>query len=613
MRRALPLLVVMLACRDPSKSTDTGAAAPLTPRPAAWPFPNAELIDADGHVALPASLPAAATPIPVEHVAWRTGFSPAQTTVFRLDHRLDPASLPGAGDLGEDGSVQLWDLTDGERHPVWAELDAWPDNEDAPVLLVRPAAPLPVGHRVAVVISTDVRTLGGDPLPVRDWYAHVLAGREPPGLEGRAPHYQSLDAQLDALGARPRAVAVDYPIGDPTAPVRHIAHAVGVPGAYSIDTSLDADEHDLPPKAWRRLRGSFTTDNWLLDDATFVLDDAGIPAAQGTVDADLYIHVPESVRDAAPGSAPVWLFGHGIFASPGAYMSMDDDPSGVLDLADQAGAIVVATTWRGLTSSDLLTAVNVGNDFGRLPELTDKLAQGVANNIALSRLVLEGDLLDDPALEGKADPSALWYYGISLGGIEGAVMFANQDRITHGVLHVGGAAWSTMLERSSNWTQFEPLLADGVPDPADRQLLFAVSQLFWDPADPASYAADLRDKQLLWQVALHDEQVPNRTTELLARGVDLTVVTPAPRDTWDVPSSALPVAPPALTWFDPEAPAPAEANRPSPVTRAHSDPRLWDGAKRQTIRFLRADDPGVVEHYCGDAPCSASNPGGPAE
>lgn len=613
MRHALPLLLALLACRDDGEGTDTSATATLTPRPAAWPFPNAELIDENGHVALPTDLPSAETPIPVHRLAWRTGFSPAQTTVFRFPERIDPDSLPSADALGDPGTVQLWDLTDGVQRPAWAELDAWPDNEAPPVLLVRPAEPLPAGHRIAVVVGTGVRTLGGEPLPVQGWYGHVLAGREPPGLEGRAAHYQALDAQLDALGAARRAVAVDFPIDDPTAPMRHIAQTVRVPVAHDIDTVLDADEYALPPKTWRRLTGSFTTDNWLLDDAAFVLDDAGIPAAQGTVEADLYVHVPQSVRDAATGTAPVWLFGHGIFASPAAYMSMDDDPSGVLDLADQAGAIVVATTWRGLTSRDLLTAVNVGNDFGRLPELTDKLAQGVANNLALSRLVLEGDLLDDPALEGKADRSALWYYGISLGGIEGAVMFANQDRISHGVLHVGGAAWSTMLERSSNWAQFEPLVADGVPDPADRQLLFAVSQLFWDPADPASYAADLRDKQLLWQVALHDEQVPNRTTELLARGVEPTVVTPTPREIWDVPSGAPPVAAPAMTWFDPEAAAPPDANRPSPVTRAHSDPRLWDGAKLQTIRFLQADDPGVVEHFCGDAPCSASNPGGAVE
>ena len=612
MRSSLLALVALLGCRDPGTSPDTGATAEEA-RPLAWPFPNAELVDPTGRVSLPTSLPAAATPIPVEHVAWRTGFSPVQTTVFRFEERIDPESLPGIGDVDVPGSVQVWDLTAGTRVPCWAELDAWPEDDATPVLLVRPAAPFPFDHRIAVVVGTDVRTTGGGSLPPEHWYASLLDGREPPGLEGRAAHYQQLDEQLDVLGAPPRVVAVDFPVGDPTAPVRHIAASVGVPEAYAFDRVLDADVHDLPAQTWKRLEGTFTVDDWLLDDTRFVLDDGGIPAPQGTTQAELYVHVPASVRDAAPGTAPVWLFGHGIFASPASYMSFEDDPSGVLDLADRAGAIVVATTWRGLTSSDLLTAVNVGNDFGRLPELTDKLVQGVGNNLALARLVLEGDLLEDPLLEGRADPSSLWYYGISLGGIEGAVMLANQDRISHGVLHVGGAAWSTMLERSSNWSQFEPLVADGVPDPADRQLLFAVSQLFWDPADPAAHAAGLRGRELLWQVALHDEQVPNRTTELLGRAVGLTVAEPAPAETWGLESGPLPVPLPAMTWFDPEAPPPPESNRPAPVTRAHSDPRLWDGAKLQTIRFLQADDPGVVAHYCGDAPCSASNTGSAPE
>ncbi|MEC8424171.1 MAG: hypothetical protein VX000_10360, partial [Myxococcota bacterium] len=140
-------------------------------------------------------------------------------------------------------------------------------------------------------------------------------------------------------------------------------------------------------------------------------------------------------------------------------------------------------------------------------------------------------------------------------------------------------------------------------------LLFAISQLFWDPADPVSYAADLQGRDILWQVAVHDEQVPNRTTELLARGVGMTIALPTPRSPWGVEQGPLPVALPAMTWFDPETSAPPEANRPAPVTRAHSEPRLWEGTKLQTLRFLQADGPGAVLHFCGDTPCSASNTG----
>ena len=141
-------------------------------------------------------------------------------------------------------------------------------------------------------------------------------GVEPVGLEGRARHYRDLDAALETLGATPRAVAVDFPIGDATATVRHVAEQVGIPSSHVFDTVLDADEHDLPPQTWRRLQGTFPVDDWLLDDAHFVLDDAGLPSLQGTAEAELYVHLPASIRDADPGTVPVWLFGHGIFTSP---------------------------------------------------------------------------------------------------------------------------------------------------------------------------------------------------------------------------------------------------------------------------------------------------------
>ena len=119
------------------------------------------------------------------------------------------------------------------------------------------------------------------------------------------------------------------------------------------------------------------------------------------------------------------------------------------ELAERAGAILIGTRWRGMTYTDILTAVNVGNDFGQIQNSHNY--PGVANNVALTRLILEGDLLADPVFEGVADTSQVFYYGISLGGIQGATMMANNPYIEHGVLHVGGGVWSTLLERSSHW------------------------------------------------------------------------------------------------------------------------------------------------------------------
>ena len=69
-------------------------------------------------------------------------------------------------------------------------------------------------------------------------------------------------------------------------------------------------------------------------------------------------------------------------------------------------------------------------------------------------------------------------------------------------------------------------MIDGVPEPADRQLMYSVSQLWWDPVDPATYAAELTELPMLYQYSLGDEQVPNLTTEALARSIELPLLTP---------------------------------------------------------------------------------------
>ncbi|MCP4916340.1 MAG: hypothetical protein GY913_05410 [Proteobacteria bacterium] len=371
---------------------------------------------------------------------------------------------------------------------------------------------------------------------------------------------------------------------------------------------VDDPDH-LPPGIAKKLKGRFTTDSWLADDGTMTLDADGIPAAVGTLEPDLRVYVPESVVDAEPGTVPVWIFGHGIFSHPDNYLDKDDDPNGVIALANEAGAIVVATTWRGLTQPDLAVAISAGNDLAKLRNLGDHMVQGVANTRALVHLVQEGGLRDDPELSGLPDADTLRYYGISLGGIEGAVLVANTPELDAAVLHVGGSAWSTMLERSANWTDFEVLMEYGVPSPAERQHLYAVSQLYWDPVDPAGYAADLAERPALWQESIGDEQVPNLTTRALIRGVGtVTQFEPAVESVYGIPTDSS-GAVPAYVQYDPEVALPSEENRPAPVTGAHGAPRGWAGTTHQTARFLDPNDPGVVEHYCGESPCSASNSG----
>src|SRR5690348_6019835 len=118
------------------------------------PFPNAQLLDKDGFLSL-RDLPAAGdTPIPVERLAWRTGFSPAQVSVLRLPD-ISPDAFPSHLDVKPgEGSVRMVDLTEGRPLACFAELDAFP-GADEQALLVRPLEVLPIGHRIGVAVLTE--------------------------------------------------------------------------------------------------------------------------------------------------------------------------------------------------------------------------------------------------------------------------------------------------------------------------------------------------------------------------------------------------------------------------------------------------------------------------
>jgi hypothetical protein len=568
------------------------------------PFPSTALVR-DGHVALTTGdlpIPVGGTALDVRRFNWREGFSPVQPAIVRLHVELDATSLNDERDIGTGGAVRMVDLTTGTEIACFAELDLHPDALATPTertLIVRPQEAMTPGHRVAVVLTRVVRTARGAPLDIPAWSEAQV----------RDPEVAALADDLAALGLDNVALAWEFPVGDGRPVLRAVLDGLPTPDAYRFTRIVDADLEApgiLPPGVWKKIEGRFTAANWLVDDTRFEVGDDGLPRAQVPAEAYLYVHVPESVRGAAPGSVPVLLFGHGILGEPGDYLDDDADASRMIALSERLGAIVVATTWRGLTEDDQPEAIVAALDFGGFDALTDKLAQGVANTASLVKLLREGPLLDDPELGGVANRADIRSMGISLGGIEGAVTLANVPEIERGVLHVGGSAWSTMLERSSNWPVFELLVVQTVPDPWDRQLLYAASQVLWDPVDPASWTAELAGRPLLYQEAIGDNQVPNLTTELLARSVGTRLASPSITQPWALDTTTLPDTGPVLVQFDPQTAAIPPGNRPASNTQAHNLPRTWDGTLAQTEGYLRT---GVVEHHCGDAPCSSANTG----
>lgn len=605
------------------------------------PYPSIHLMAADDsaatgyRVAIPEGLlprPIDGTSLPVERLDLLDGFSVANTAVVLLpDADIDAATLPSALDLAPSvdpgSSVQILDLEAGQRVPCFAELDAHPDTTGPAdrVLLIRPMRAMAGGTHHAVVLTSALKDTSGATIPTPERFAALRDGGDiHPGLAAHADHYEALLSDLEGLGLDRDELVLAWDFWTATEDVTHapLDQVIAVtradlpsdPGfdpSVEIEWVSDTDEgYELNEHSWRLAQGKYQLANFLDADGIFALDETGTPIQQDDDAIYFMAMIPASLHAAPAGSAPVLVFGHGIFASPYMYIGDEDDPNSVLAIADRLGAIVIATKWRGLTTSDMTDAVQVANDFGQFPLITDKLIQGVANTMALPRLMRTSfaDQAFLQSLDGGGslvDPDRIYYMGISLGGIEGATLMANTQEIDHAVLHVGGSIWSTMLERSSNWPPFEVWLADAVPDPVDRQVLYAVSQLLWDPVDPITHAHHLGGRSILWQEAMGDEQVPNMTTEALIRTVGAPMLVPSIEAPYGIDTASGPLGPDsaALMQYDPQLGRPVNANRPAEVTGAHHYIRGTEEVHAQIEAFLADGAEGTIIHPCGDQPC----------
>lgn len=572
------------------------------------PYPSVVHLGPDGAIDLSGLPPVDGLSVPAQAVAWRRGFSPAQVGVVDLPG-VDPESLPHwRSPTPGSGGVLLADLTAGEWLPVMAELDAGAPRGHGS-LLVRPLTRLPPGHRIAVVVTTQAA-----PRPER--FEALLSRRPPANIALWRDSVLGLLDALDTLGVPPDDVAFawDFPVDDPLVPTRSaLATLHGFTPAIRWGEIREGD--DAPPLAARSTTGTFTVPSVLDSDGRLRIGPGGEVTAQGTVEADLWVHVPASLRDVEAGAAPVMIFGHGIFGAPQFYLDADG-PTDVSRIADEGGFVVVATRFTGLSRPDLATALSAANNLTRLPGVTDRLVQAQVALRALAELVAAGELADAPVFQHPDGGSIIEdgpgvYHGISLGGIQGAVAVELGLPVRAANLHVGGAMWSTMLERSSNFEVFDGVVRNVIPDPQERAVLLSWTQLHWDLVDPMSGDLGAVAPPVLLQEALHDEQVPNLTTRALARAAGFPAVGPMVEPPWGIAPMPAPVEGPvsALVQYDPERPPPIDANRPADVTGAHGAPRGWAGYRAQTLTFLDRATLGTVIHGCGSSPCTSSNRG----
>jgi hypothetical protein len=573
------------------------------------------------------------TPMPIERFNMLDGFSPATPClVFWEGMELDEESLPGQEAVGQsveaDSSVQIIDLDTGERHPLMAELDAQPDAVGRRALILRPMRVLEWGTHYAVVLTRGVKTAGGRSLERPPGFQAVVEGRWEP-LGG---HYGELFEELEGhLDMDEVVLAWDFWTNTRASNHRQLEVVIeGMREDVPVDPdfvpeyvvresrTIDADvDEGVDPLIWRHAEIEFSMVTYVNGDGELVLDEQGLPVTQGTDRYLLIIHLPPSVHDAEPGTVPVVLLGHGLLGMPDDYLTRTPNSLRALEHSDHLGMIFVAAEWRGLSMRDTLDAATAATDFGKFHRVTDELHMGIANFLAVARM-MKGGLAEEPFFQAPdgsgslVDKSRVYYMGISLGGHQGGVVMALSEVLEHGILQVGGAPWTTMLERSSNWSEYTVIINSFVEDPVERQMLYAVSQMLWDPVDPVTHTEGLRDRSILMQESVGDAQVPNIATELWARSVGLPLVGPVSRHPAFIEEVEGPLGPDASALFIYDAMVhescgemPPAANVPAEDNCAHGIIRKTEAHMQQMEAFFAEGAEGTIIHppACGAGPC----------
>jgi hypothetical protein len=269
------------------------------------------------------------------------------------------------------------------------------------------------------------------------------------------------------------------------------------------------------------------------------------------------------------------IFGHGLFGSAQSEMNSTYEKQ----VIDQLCMVQVGTDWIGLSSADVPQIVGkVVADFEHFDLVTDRLQQAHVNIQVLARLALR-KLKNDPNLVVNGMPiidgSQIYYYGISDGGIQGGTFMALTPDVARGVLDVGGGEWSLMMTRSADFKSLKGVLDITYPDQRNQEVIFAISQQYWDFTDPINFApysikaplpdengAPLAPRRILLQESHNDAQVPNLATRLVARTLGLSLLTPSVEPVWGIEQKAGPLDSAYSQWDALPMPPPGPYNVP---------------------------------------------------
>ncbi|MFO0602011.1 MAG: hypothetical protein U0324_02500 [Polyangiales bacterium] len=535
-------LAVTAECLPPFPSDFLTRADPSTPTGRRLALPRGALMTPPG-----------TTPIDMAPFNRADGWPTSMPVLVHLGAALREADLTDIRhperSVAADNPIALFDVASGRRVPFLAEMDANARDPARAALIVRPLEPLAFGARHVVVIRRAVRTTAGaEPAASPGFVA--LRDRTPssdPRIEAARPRYEEIFTFLAAQGfARADVLlAWDYT----TASRAHVLNPIlsmreevfrRAGSSDGIPFTVARVAENPNARTARIVYGTFTPPNFLRADNSLEFAADGRAVAQEPPRSYPFTMVIPARARSASGPLPLAVFGHGVFGRGEDYLAGDIGRDLLQPLADELGVVLVATDWIGLSGDDLSLLVSqVVPNINRITLVTDRLLQSLVNNLALTEIATAA-LARDPMVRVNAgaliDPMRVYYYGVSLGGIQGSSLFSVSRHISRGVVSVPGASWSNLLPRSTVYGPIKTFVDARYPDPLLQAQFLGLLQVRFDHTDGINLARLAfrdplpdapRDRRLVLQEAIGDCQVPNLTTRMLARAFGARQLTPA--------------------------------------------------------------------------------------
>lgn len=596
---------------------------PLVPEFCGHPFPsNVFTVDDDTtttrrRVAFATeTMPTSYYEVTADPTPWSRsdGFSPGAALMVHLPGAV-ANGLPSADDiaasLADDSPTVLLDTDTGERVAHFAEIDVSAEDATRRVLFLRPAARLVNNHRyiaaVRNVVDADGTAIAASPgfTALRDGVASDEAS-----IEERRPLYSDIFARLGEAGIDRSAlqIAWDFTTASDeniTAPLLHMRDTALAALPAELVFTIDEVDTEFDPRVAFRITGTYEVPLFVDQPgpgAVLNLDGDGLPVADGTYAFDFELLIPQSAA-----TTPVGLlhYGHGFL---GTRREIERDE--FLDLCNDHGWAIYSTDWIGLAQPDQ-AFIGVILQSGKIEDFDGmfaRLQQAMVNAWVLDRVVAEG-IATDPMFEALLEVETRGYYGISLGGILGALYMSLAPDITRGGLEVMGAPFGMILNRSAQFDAFFDIAKSTYEDPRDIQMVLGLVQMLWDRVEPNGFLTHLVSDPLpggpahevLLRAAVGDHSVPTAAAHTMVRTLGVPLVDAGIRDVYGLETMAEPPAGSAYIEYDfglppePACPVPQRA-----CDDPHGSIRVLPEAAEQLDHFLRS---GEVRNFCPDGVC----------